>query len=142
MAALVALTALAGCGAVANPTPDASAPATTSDGSKISLTEFKITGAAATYPVGKTDVTITNNGGVDHELLVFKSDLTADKYPVDDNGKINEEGAGINKVSDGDNVAAGKSQTRTLDLTAGTYLFVCNLPGHFKSGMYSVVTVK
>jgi uncharacterized cupredoxin-like copper-binding protein len=34
------------------------------------------------------------------------------------------------------------TQARTIDLTPGKYLFVCNIPGHFKQGMYTVVTVK
>ena len=35
------------------------------------------------------------------------------------------------------------TQTRMIDLTQpGSYLFVCNLPGHVQAGMYSVVTVK
>ncbi len=44
-------------------------------------------------------------------------------------------------VSDGENVEAGKSQSRAIDLAPGTYLFVCNIPGHFKAGMFTVVTV-
>ena len=45
-------------------------------------------------------------------------------------------------MSDGENIDSGGSQSRTVDLsTPGTYLFVCNIPGHFHQGMYSVVTV-
>jgi uncharacterized cupredoxin-like copper-binding protein len=72
---------------------------------------------------------------------VFRSDLAPSAYPLD-HGDINEEGPGISKISDGDNIDPGKSQTRTVDLsTPGTYLFVCNLPGHFGHGMFKVVTV-
>ena len=144
MAAFVGLTALAGCGGAATSTPASGTPAApaAADGSKIGLAEFKLTGVPTTLPAGKTDLTITNNGTVDHELLVFKSDLAPAAYPADADGKILEEGAGINKVSDGDNVTAGQVQKRTVDLVAGTYLFVCNLPGHFKSGMSQVVTVQ
>src|SRR5207253_769099 len=63
-------------------------------------------------------------------------------YPVDKDGNIIEDGPGITLVSDGDNIDAGKTQTRTADLTQpGSYLFVCNIPGHFKAGMFRVVTV-
>ncbi len=49
---------------------------------------------------------------------------------------------GITLVSDGDNIDPGGTQTRTVDLTQpGSYLFVCNIPGHFKAGMFSAVTV-
>jgi uncharacterized cupredoxin-like copper-binding protein len=53
-----------------------------------------------------------------------------------------EDGPGITLVSDGDNLDPGTTQTRTVDLTQpGSYLFVCNIPGHFKAGMFSAVTV-
>ena len=52
-----------------------------------------------------------------------------------------EDGPGVELLSDGDNINPGKSQTRTVDLTPGKYLFVCNIAGHFMSGMYTAVTV-
>ena len=56
---------------------------------------------------------------------------------------MNEDGVGLMKMSDGDNLDPGRSQTRAVDLTKpGKYVFVCNLPGHFKLGMYTIVTVK
>ena len=76
-----------------------------------------------------------------HELLVFKSDLDPSAYPTDAAGDIKEKGAGVNLVSDGDNIDPAGSQTRSIDLAPGMYLFVCNIPGHFKQGMFTVVTV-
>jgi uncharacterized cupredoxin-like copper-binding protein len=108
----------------------------------VTLSEFKVQTAATTVAAGKVTFQISNAGKVQHELLVFKSDLAPSAYPLKD-GNIDEEGPGITKVSDGDNLDPGGTQTRTADLSQpGTYLFVCNLPGHFKAGMYQVVTVK
>ena len=73
---------------------------------------------------------------------MFRSDLDPSRYPLD-NGDINEEGPGISLISDGENIDPGKHQTRAVDLTApGKYLFVCNIPGHFKAGMFVSVTVR
>jgi len=95
-----------------------------------------------TIKAGTVNLETANFGTIQHELLVFKSDLPPSAYPVDKNGHIVEDGPGITLVSDGDNIDPGKTQTRTVDLTQpGSYLFVCNIPGHFKAGMYSVVTV-
>ena len=80
-------------------------------------------------------------GTAPHELLVFKSDLDPSAYPTDAAGSIKEEGAGVTLVSDGENIDPAGSQVRIVDLTPGTYLFVCNIPGHFKQGMFTVVTV-
>ena len=47
----------------------------------------------------------------------------------------------LTSVSDGDNLQPGTGQTRLVNLTEpGSYLLVCNLPGHFARGMYTVVT--
>jgi len=80
-------------------------------------------------------------GVAPHELLVFKSDLEPSAYPTDAAGDIKEEGAGVKLVSDGDNIDPGGSQVREIDLVPGKYLFVCNIPGHFRQGMYSLVIV-
>jgi uncharacterized cupredoxin-like copper-binding protein len=95
-----------------------------------------------TIKAGTINLEAANFGTIQHELLVFKSDLPPSAYPVDKNGDIIEDGPGIALVSDGDNLDPGTTQARTVDLTQpGTYLFVCNIPGHFKAGMFSVVTV-
>jgi uncharacterized cupredoxin-like copper-binding protein len=109
-------------------------------GATVSLTEWKVT-VAGTIKSGKTDLTITNAGVAPHELLVFKSDLDPSAYPTDAAGDIKEKGAGVTLVSDGDNIDPAGSQTRSVDLAPGKYLFVCNIPGHFKQGMFTVVTV-
>ena len=109
-------------------------------GQTISLSEWKVV-VAGTIMSGKTNVMISNMGTAPHELLVFKSDLDPSAYPVDAAGDIQEKGAGVTLVSDGDNIDPAGSQARTIDLVPGKYVFVCNIPGHFKQGMFTVVTV-
>jgi uncharacterized cupredoxin-like copper-binding protein len=95
-----------------------------------------------TIKAGTVNLETANFGTIQHELLVFKSDLPPSGYPVDKDGNIVEDGPGITLVSDGDNLDPGTTQTRTVDLTQpGSYLFVCNIPGHFKAGMFTAVTV-
>ncbi len=120
--------------------PGASNSAAPASGPTISLTEWKVV-VGGTIKSGKTDFTITNIGVAPHELLVFKSNRAPSAYPTDAAGDIKEEGAGVALVSDGDNIPPGGSQTRTVDLAPGKYLFVCNIAGHFKQGMFVVVTV-
>jgi uncharacterized cupredoxin-like copper-binding protein len=105
------------------------------------LSEWHIA-APTTISAGSVILEAGNFGTIQHELLVFKSDLAPSQFPVDANGNIVEDGPGITLVSDADNIDPGGTQTRTVDLTSpGTYLFVCNIPGHFKAGMYSTLTV-
>lgn len=117
-------------------TPSASSAA----GQTIGLSEWKVA-VASSMKAGPATFTISNNGTTQHELLIFKSELDAAAYPTDSAGDIKEEGAGITLLSDGDNIDPAGSQSRTVDLKPGKYLFVCNLPAHFKQGMFTVVTV-
>ena len=122
--------------------PAAVAPAAPAAGPvTVSLSEFKVS-MPATIAAGQVTLNIRNDGRVAHELLVFKSPLEVSQFPKA-NGGIDEEGSGITKDSDGDNLDPGTTQTRTVDLSVpGTYIFVCNLPGHFAAGMYTTVVVK
>ncbi len=127
--------------ASASPAASASAaPSASAATNTIALSEWKVI-VAATITQGTSTFAISNIGTIPHELLVFKSDLQPSAYPVDAAGNIEEEGAGVTLLSDGDNIDPEASQVRAIDLTPGTYLFVCNIPGHFKAGMFTVVTV-
>ncbi|HKB29095.1 MAG TPA: plastocyanin/azurin family copper-binding protein, partial [Candidatus Limnocylindrales bacterium] len=130
---------------LAPPTLAASAPVTASTAPSqaspaIALSEWKVD-VASTIKAGSATFTIVNNGTIAHELLVFKSDLAPAAYPKDASGDIVEDGPGVTLLSDGDNIDPAGTQSRTIDLAPGTYLFVCNIPGHFKAGMFTVVTV-
>jgi uncharacterized cupredoxin-like copper-binding protein len=108
----------------------------------VSLADFTVSSSRTTLAPGTYQVTISNTGKVEHELLVFHTELAPSALPMKDGG-VSEEAPGVNKMSDGDNIAPGASQTRAVDLTApGTYLFVCNLPGHFHAGMVEAITVR
>jgi uncharacterized cupredoxin-like copper-binding protein len=115
-------------------------PASSATGDTIALSEWKVA-VASTVKSGTSTFVISNGGTIPHELLVFKSDLAPSAYPTDPAGDIAEDGAGVTLLSDGDNIDPGGSQTRAVDLAPGTYLFVCNIPGHFTAGMFTVVTV-
>jgi uncharacterized cupredoxin-like copper-binding protein len=120
--------------------PSVAPTAETIQAPTIALSEWKVV-TASTIKAGTVKFTITNGGTIPHELLVFKSDLSAAAYPTDPAGDIIEEGGGVSLTSDGENIDPAGTQTRSIKLAAGTYLFVCNIPGHFHSGMFSVVTV-
>ena len=109
----------------------------------VALREYNVSVAPPALTLGKHDFTIVNDGRTEHELLVFHTNLDPAAFPIGPDGNIVEDAPGMNKTSDGDNIAPGGTQKRTVDLSQpGTYVFVCNLPGHFKAGMFQVVTVK
>lgn len=129
--------------AVATVTPAATpGPAVPVALTSVTLSDMKVTPSSTSVAAGKYTVTITNAGMMPHEMLVFHTDIAAADLPIGPDGKVNEDAPGF-MISDGENLDPGASQSRDLDLTQpGTYLFVCNLPGHFMAGMHTTVIVK
>ena len=129
-AAILVATLLTGCGHMLPEPPIATE------------TEFKIETTTTLKP-GQYTFLFYNAGALVHELLVFHPTLAKDTLAVDADGNLSEDAPGMNKTSDGDNIDPSETQGRSIDLTTpGTYLFVCNLPGHYKNGMYTWVTVQ
>ena len=60
--------------------------------------------------------------------------------PMDADGvRVDEDKLkGMKELGD---VHPGKSRSNTLNLKAGKYLLFCNEAGHFKAGMYTILTV-
>ena len=125
---LVALVA-AGCGP--DP-PDAPTVAVLSD--------FSIQLTTTPVHVGQNEFLIRNQGPSEHELIAFQIDQPVADLALTPTGDLDEDV--LTNVTDGPNLAPFTTATRTVDLPGpGTYLFVCNLPGHFHRGMYTTVTL-
>jgi plastocyanin len=99
----------------------------------------------STVTPGVHTIGYTNRGLMSHEIVMFKTDLSAFHLPLKADGSgINEDSPLLTKVADsGDALKGGGSKSfQTSDLTPGHYVAVCNLPSHYKLGMAQDVTVK
>lgn len=135
---------LVGCSSGASPSAaaPASQPPASSGGGGTSvtakLTEFKIELGAASAPGGPVTFELTNSGTVVHEFVVFKTDLGADKLPLAaDGATVDEAGAGasLTLVDEVEDIAVGATASLAVDLPAGHYVAICNVPAHYTSGM-------
>jgi uncharacterized cupredoxin-like copper-binding protein len=78
-----------------------------------------------------TSLVVRNRGPSPHELVVFRTTLALGALPIGSDGNVNEGSPKLVKVADsGTNIAPGQSRTLYAILTPGTYIAVCNLPGH------------
>jgi uncharacterized cupredoxin-like copper-binding protein len=95
-----------------------------------------------TLRAGHHTIALTNNGTTGHELLLFRTSLPANALPVDANGNVIEDSPQLDKVLDSGNaLKPGGTQSLPVTLTPGHYAAVCNLPAHYRLGMYVDVTV-
>ncbi len=96
---------------------------------------------------GTVSLLVHNNGGLVHELTVLR--LTGDRagaLPSGPDGTAAEGSAlGHAEVAcgtgEGAGIPPGGTSWLTLELAPGRYELICNEPGHYRSGMYRVLTV-
>lgn len=100
-----------------------------------------ITLDTTTVKAGKVTFEVTNDSkDIIHEMIL--SPVTAGEtdlpYIVDENRVDEEKADHLGEVSELD---PGKGGALTVDLTPGTYIVYCNIPGHFVGGMWTELTV-
>ena len=104
-------------------------------------TEFKIDLGASTAAAGPVTFEIENAGTIVHEFVVMKTDLAADKLPLDTSaGVVSEDTDGLTVVDEVEDIPVGSSESLTVDLPAGHYVVICNVPGHYAGGMHADFT--
>ena len=102
----------------------------------------------AAVPHGTVAFLVTNDGSIDHEMVVLPLDgsRTAGARSAGGDGKIDEVGS-LGEASKtggagaGYGISPGASGWVTVTLAPGHYELVCNLPRHYSAGMYTQLNV-
>jgi uncharacterized cupredoxin-like copper-binding protein len=110
-------------------------------GIEVTLADFTITPAETSGAAGELTFDDTNDAEQTHEFVVFKTDLAPDALPTDDEGLVDEAGEGVELIDEIEDVTGGSTQSLTVNLDAGNYVFICNLPGHYAQGMHASFSV-
>ena len=118
-------------------------PACSSDDGGIGVAEsdYKIVPEESSAAAGELTFDIHNDAEQTHEFVIFKTDLAADELPTNADGDVDEEGEGVEHIDEIEDVTAGSDKSLTVTLDAGNYVFICNLPGHYRQGMHVTFTV-
>jgi uncharacterized cupredoxin-like copper-binding protein len=90
---------------------------------------------------GPVTFDIQNQGPSTHEFVVFKTDIAQDQLPVGNDGTVNEDAKGLEHIDEEEDIAAGSSKNLSTTLKPGSYVVICNLPGHYAQGMHAELTV-
>ena len=78
---------------------------------------------------------------MEHELFFIKTDAAEGSLKVETaTGEVDEAAVG---TSPGEiaKIAAGATKSGTFDLTAGKYVLICNIAGHYALGMHAALVV-
>jgi caa(3)-type oxidase subunit IV len=81
------------------------------------------------------------NGADDmlHEFIIIQTDSPASDLPTDDSGRVKEDAVTI--ITAAEDIPPSNSRNITVNLGAGHYVMICNLPGHYEQGMRVDFTV-
>ncbi|NMM33665.1 MAG: hypothetical protein HHJ13_06650 [Phycicoccus sp.] len=102
----------------------------------------------ATVPHGTVSFFVANDGSIDHEMVVLPltDSQAVGTRPITGDGRVDEAGSlgeasKTNGEGAGEGIVAGASGWMTITLAPGHYELVCNLAGHYASGMFTELTV-
>jgi hypothetical protein len=115
---------------------------------RLTLTEYQIAPALQFIAKGKSNFVAKNSGTVKHEVVVVRgTDPSA--LPTKPDGSVDEgQIPKRDKVGETGDVKSGKTKSKTLKLSAGSYVLFCNiidaepdgsLVSHFAKGMYTTI---
>lgn len=102
----------------------------------VTATEFAFSASTIRAKAGRLRVTLKNDGAVAHEFVVLKTSAAVGSM-VGRGGKVSE-ATSVGEVAE---TAPHGEQSTTLTLQPGRYVYVCNLPGHYASGMRGTLLV-
>ncbi len=90
---------------------------------------------------GKITFDVSNlSRSIVHEMIVVAVDNPNAPLPYDFNsGEVPEKQ--IKVIGEIDDMEPNAEKTLELDLKPGSYLLICNLPGHYAAGMWTALTV-
>lgn len=117
----------------------------------VTVKEFEVIPEADSAPAGDVTFIVENTGPDDpHELVIVQTDLAPDALPTNDDGSYDEAGEGATLIDEIEEFEVGATEQITLDLTAGSYVLLCNLveeeegmtESHYAEGMRTAFTVE
>ncbi|MGW2211718.1 sulfocyanin-like copper-binding protein [Streptomyces sp. NPDC001781] len=109
---------------------------------------MRLVARPAAVPAGRVTVRVVNAGHLTHEVIVLPlaAGRAAGERAVGSDGRVSEAGS-LGEASRtcgsgaGEGIASGAAGWTTVTLKPGRYELLCNIPGHYASGMYTELYV-
>ncbi len=106
----------------------------------VTMDEWSMKLNSETVPAGEVTFTVRNNGKLEHEIAILKTDIAADRIPPrQGNPEKVEEPGNIGEIED---VAPGATKAATFTLAPGNYVLICNVATHYQQGMHVPFVVR
>lgn len=100
----------------------------------MTLDEYSVRAEPGTVPAGQTAFEIRNTGSIEHDFIVLETELEFDELPLEE-GQVDLESSEIDELEHIHAIDPGERASGEVALASGTYLLICNVPGHYQTGM-------
>ena len=107
-----------------------------------SVSEWNIGVSANESLAGEVNFSIKNEGAIAHEFLVAKTTFGPGEIPLGEDNRFDESLEGIEVIDEIKEWDPGLTKDLSVNLEPGTYELLCNIAGHYKSGMHTMLTVR
>ena len=104
----------------------------------VTVTEWSLEPAQSSIAAGEVTFDVANGGTVPHEFVVIRTDADPTALPLAA-GAADE--SSLDVVGRSDMIDGGSSASVTFELSAGSYVLICNIPAHYGLGMSAAFTV-
>jgi uncharacterized cupredoxin-like copper-binding protein len=101
------------------------------------MSEFDFTPQTLSAKAGKLRVTAENHGKSPHEFVLIRTAKAARALPT--KGAEASEAGAVGEIPE---QKPGHRASHVFRLKPGRYVYICNVPGHYKAGMAGTLTVK
>ncbi len=102
----------------------------------VELKEWEVRVNPTTLTAGTVTIAVKNTGSSAHDLTVIKTDKAPDQL-ANDGSRVTEASLGVSTA-----INPGQTGALSVNLSPGSYVFICNQPGHYPLGMRTAVTVR
>lgn len=95
------------------------------------MDEFSID-APSEVDAGQATWSVRNAGTIEHQFTLISTDLSQDELPVVDAQVVLD---GLDVIGEVETLEGGGSAAIPLDVDPGPNVLICNVAGHYQSGM-------
>jgi uncharacterized cupredoxin-like copper-binding protein len=111
-------------------------------GIRATLDEYSIRLSERSVAAGPQTFSVTDRGAIAHQFLVLRTDRKPDDLPVAKDGIVKVDAKGIDEVGGIEILSPGESKALDVRLRPGRYVLICNIAGHYNSGMHASFTAR
>jgi uncharacterized cupredoxin-like copper-binding protein len=103
--------------------------------------DFSISVDPSSASAGKVTFEVTNDGPSVHEFVILETALAEDALPVEE-GMVPEDSPDLTLVGELEDLEPSSTTTLEEDMSAGSFVIICNIAGHYQQGMHAAFTVE